>query len=621
MGLALAMGVLHPVLPDREWHGNFNELISLTRPAVVAWDVIFDTSREGGGDAKMGLGTQAAMERGTAVIVGAATTHDPPEVRPGPDGPTRPLTHVEGDVSRIDGDDYALIPFPELRAVCVWGIVDAQRASDGIIREVPLVARVGRRVYPSLGLQTLMSYFRVAAGDVRVRLGDAIYLPTPTGVRRIPIGADGHYLLNYRYDQPDFPTHTYAEILLKTNAWFVEKTPGAPRPPDLAGKIVFVGQTVTGKADAGPTPLNAYAPLVLTHANLVDNVLAGDYVRRAPAAVLWLGALLAGYAAMLLLADRSVILLCGGTVLGVVAYASLAIWAWVLGSLWLPVVAPLGGFGLLQFVVIGRRVLQEQRAKQEIKGMFGTYVSPHLVEQLVRAGERPKLGGHEAELSAYFSDIQGFSSLAEQLPADRLVALMNEYLTACTDILLEEGGSLDKYIGDAVVAMFGAPVPLPDHALRACVAAQRVQARLAESARQMEKRGRAVARGRRGHALAHRPQYRPVRRRQHGQPHPLQLHHDGGRRESRGADGVGREELGRLLHVHRGDAAGLPAARRRPSGVPPPRPHRGQGAHPGRADSRDRGTGRNRDGRRPRVRRAVRAGTRTLTTRATGTAR
>jgi adenylate cyclase len=466
--------------PDREWHGNFNELISLTHPAVVTWDIIFDTSREGGGDAKMGLGMQAAIERGTQVVVGASTTHDPPDVRPGPDGPTRPLTHVEGDASRIEGDDYALIPFPELRAVCKYGIVDAPRASDGIIREVPLVARVGRQVYPSFGLQTLMCYLHVAADDVRVRLGDAVYLSTKTRTLRIPIGPDGRYLLNYRYDQPDFPTHTYAEILLKTNAYFVEKTPGAPRPPDLAGKIVFVGQTVTGKADAGPTPLNAYAPLVLVNANVVANILAGDYVRQVPPAALWLAALLAGYAAMLLLADRSVILLFGGTVLGVVAYGSLALWAWVLGSVWLPVVAPLGGFVVLQFLVTGRRVLQEQRARQEIKGMFGTYVSPHLVEQLIKAGERPKLGGHEAEITAYFSDIQSFSSFSEKLPADRLVELMNEYLTACTDIVLEEGGSLDKYIGDAVVAMFGAPVPLPDHALRACVAAQRTQARLAE---------------------------------------------------------------------------------------------------------------------------------------------
>ena len=112
--------------------------------------------------------------------------------------------------------------------------------------------------------------------------------------------------------------------------------------------------------------------------------------------------------------------------------------------------------------------------------MFGTYVSPAVVGQLVKSGQPPRLGGHEEEITAYFSDIQGFSRFAELMPPERLVELMNEYLTACTDVVTEEGGTLDKYIGDAVVAMFGAPIAQRDHAYRACLVALRVQARLAE---------------------------------------------------------------------------------------------------------------------------------------------
>jgi adenylate cyclase len=141
---------------------------------------------------------------------------------------------------------------------------------------------------------------------------------------------------------------------------------------------------------------------------------------------------------------------------------------------------PLAGFFLLQGFMVGRRLLQEQRAKEQIKNMFGTYVSPELVKRMVESGESPRLGGHEDEITAYFSDIQGFSTFSEKLPPDRLVELMNEYLTACTDIVQQEGGTLDKYIGDAVVAMFGAPIALPDHAYRGCVATQRVQKKLGE---------------------------------------------------------------------------------------------------------------------------------------------
>src|SRR4051812_30858236 len=99
---------------------------------------------------------------------------------------------------------------------------------------------------------------------------------------------------------------------------------------------------------------------------------------------------------------------------------------------------------------------------------------------MIESGEDPQLGGHESEITAYFSDIQGFSAFSEKLESGPLVELMNEYLTACTDIVQEEGGTLDKYIGDAVVAMFGAPIALPDHAYRACVASQRVHRKISE---------------------------------------------------------------------------------------------------------------------------------------------
>ena len=472
--------------PDRAWHGNFNKFLAVEKPAVVTWDVILDASREGDGDAAMGADTRVAVEAGTRVVTGAVTSSDPPEGEQIDLGPTRPLPDVEGDVAGLYGDAYALLPFVELRAAAPYGFVDAPRAGDGVIREVPMVVRVRDRLYPSLALQTVMSYYGLEPEELRVRPGDGIYFAHGGRERRIPISASGRYLVNYRYDQEadgsrfDFATYSYREMLLKINAYHVENAPGAPRPPNIEGKIVFVGQTVTGKADAGPTQRSAYAPLVLVHANIVHNILTEDYAREVPAVALWGTALMLGLAGLALLADRSVTILCGGAVLGGVSYVSLACWAWVWGNWWVPVVGPLGGFAALQFVVIGRRVWQEQKAKQAIKGMFSAYVSPEVVDRIVRSGQMPRLGGHEEDITAYFSDIQGFSTFSEQLAPDRLVELMNEYLTACTDIVQEEGGTLDKYIGDAVVAMFGAPLALPDHAYRACVATLRVQAKLGE---------------------------------------------------------------------------------------------------------------------------------------------
>jgi adenylate cyclase len=172
-----------------------------------------------------------------------------------------------------------------------------------------------------------------------------------------------------------------------------------------------------------------------------------------------------------------------------VIYIAVAASMWVQFSLWLPIVWPIFGFVTLQIFMISRRLLAEQRAKAQIKGMFGTYVSPALVNRMVASGESPQLGGHEDEITAYFSDIQGFSGFSEKLEPAKLVELMNEYLTACTDIVQGEGGTLDKYIGDAVVAMFGAPIALPDHAFRACVASQRVQKKLLELRAKWEAEG------------------------------------------------------------------------------------------------------------------------------------
>lgn len=473
--------------PDRSVHGDLVELMTFVHPAVVSFDIILDATREGDGDEKMGHAVAVAARAGVKVVTAGVTSSEPSApAAEGHEGPTRPLTHVEGDISRLLGDETALLPFPALRAVSLYGFADTPPGDDGIRREIPLAVRVGKEVYPSLGLQTLMAYFDVPADRVRVRLGDAVYLPTKShGELRLPVSKEGRFLLNYRYDEdkdsgPDFKTYSYIGALVQLNDRFIDKKSPSAEPPEIEGGIVFVGQTVTGKADAGPTPLRAYSPLVLVHANLINNVLRGDYARQAPGWAMLLVTIGLGYLGALLGMRRTVPVMATFGVLGLVVYVVAAFGSWIMYSYWLPLTWPILGGTVLQFVVIGRRILREQRARAQVKQMFGSYLSPELVHRMVQTGEIPQLGGHLEEITSYFSDIQGFSLISERLPPDRLVEWMNEYLSACTDILQGEGGSLDKYIGDAIVMMFGAPMALPDHAYRACVAAVRVQARGAE---------------------------------------------------------------------------------------------------------------------------------------------
>lgn len=141
----------------------------------------------------------------------------------------------------------------------------------------------------------------------------------------------------------------------------------------------------------------------------------------------------------------------------------------------LPIVAPLGsiftfwGLGTLYQLII------ERRQRLRLKRVFGNYLSPELVSTMLEQQQDPQLGGVEKNLTAFFSDIQNFSTFSEMLAPEELVKLMNEYLTEATNIIIEEKGTLDKYIGDAVVAMFGAPFDIPNHALKACFAACKIQ--------------------------------------------------------------------------------------------------------------------------------------------------
>ena len=248
---------------------------------------------------------------------------------------------------------------------------------------------------------------------------------------------------------------------------------------EIAGKIVVVGQTATGLTDIGPSPLRKESGRVLVHLNALENILRGDYLTRAP---VWPGLVLiltaglgvawvlerrrTGYALMLILV--------------VVSALAAAVLFLIKGNLMVPLAVPLVAFGVQQAGVAIFKLREEQAQRDRIRRMFGSYVSPELVRRMVDARAEPQLGGHDDEITAFFSDIQGFSAFSEVLPPDELVELLNEYLGAMTDILQDNGGALDKYIGDAIVAMFGGLVPVPDHARRGCETAARMQMRQAE---------------------------------------------------------------------------------------------------------------------------------------------
>ncbi len=248
------------------------------------------------------------------------------------------------------------------------------------------------------------------------------------------------------------------------------------------GAVVLIGPTDKAMQDLAPTPFDSTAvPKVSVHGNLYKTLMSGQYIQRLPrwAEIAILFALTAVVAYLGTATGRHSLIYKSASFVVLGLYVGAVFWAFSRFHLVIPLIAPVACAVTTTTAGAVYRLLVEERQKSRIKGMFGTYLSPDLVERMVESGEEPQLGGVDETITAFFSDIQSFSGFSELLEPRQLVELMNEYLTAMTDIVQEEGGTLDKYIGDAMVAMFNAPIHIKHHAYQACRAAARIQQRQA----------------------------------------------------------------------------------------------------------------------------------------------
>lgn len=247
--------------------------------------------------------------------------------------------------------------------------------------------------------------------------------------------------------------------------------------------IVLIGPEDALLQDLAPTPFDDNeVPKVSLHGNAIKTLLTGEYLQRTGTGMEVLVTLLLTpvVAGLAVYTGRYSLWAKAGSLLLVSTYMGVVFGAFAQAHLILPLVVPLGSAGTAATMGVLYQLLVEERQRSRIKGMFGTYLSPELVDRMVESGEEPRLGGEQVEITAFFSDVQSFSTFSELLRPEQLVQLMNEYLGAMTEILEAKGGTLDKYIGDAIVALFNAPVPIQHHAMHACKAAAMMQQRQAD---------------------------------------------------------------------------------------------------------------------------------------------
>lgn len=249
----------------------------------------------------------------------------------------------------------------------------------------------------------------------------------------------------------------------------------------VAGKICLIGSTATAAADFVPTPLEERTPGINAHASIYDTIVSGELIR--PASLRHnLTAILVAGLIVTALALRFNAAVGGFIVTGLAIIYSLLNAHVILpqANLHLAMASPVGTMLCVFVVLTVYKEITEGRQKAFIKQAFKHYLSSHVIEQILHDPQALKLGGEKRELTIMFTDLAGFSSFSERLGPVELTALLNDYLTEMTDIIMEEGGTLDKYEGDAIIAFWNAPLTQPDHAVCACRAVLRCQRRLEE---------------------------------------------------------------------------------------------------------------------------------------------
>jgi len=349
---------------------------------------------------------------------------------------------------------------------------------DGIVRRVPLLVEYRGEYYEALSLamlRTLRGHPPVVPGFVAADNAygglEWLELPDAGGGLRVPVDENVAAAIPYRGPQGSFPYIAATDIL--NDRVPVER---------LRGRIILVGTTAPGLMDLRATPVDAAYPGVEAHANLIVGMLDGTVKHRPEyllaADVLQIVAV--GLTMLLLLSRLSPL---RATLLTLTLLAALA---WINYQLWSAahLIMPFAGVFALALLLYTLEMswgyFVEARAKQRFTALFGQYVPPELVDEMARDPERYSMAGRKADLTVLFSDVRDFTSIAESLSPEQLTELMNAYLGAMTAAIGKRRGTLDKYIGDAIMAFWGAPVGDPEHARHAVLAALDMQAALLE---------------------------------------------------------------------------------------------------------------------------------------------
>ena len=331
---------------------------------------------------------------------------------------------------------------------------------DGTLRRLPLVIRAGDALFPPLSL--LCAWHYLGRPSLTVTVGTHGVEGVQMGERFIPTDERGRLLVNYLGPAKTFPHVSVTDILA-----------GRHEKGAFRDRIVLVGATAIGTHDLRSTPLSPVYPGVEIHATVIDNVVTGRFLAKPDwSAVYDLLAIIGLSAAVGIALPRMRALTGFLFSAGLFAlYVLLARWLFVRAGVWLDLVYPLLALLVTYVAVTVYHYVGEERQRKQIKATFRQYVPPLVVEEMLKRGGRLQLGGEEKVLTVLFSDLEGFTSYSERYPPSEMIDMLSTYFGKVSEQVFVQWGTLKEYVGDELMAIFGAPLEQADHAARACRAA------------------------------------------------------------------------------------------------------------------------------------------------------
>jgi adenylate cyclase len=368
-----------------------------------------------------------------------------------------------------------LVTFPGLlrnvlpieQAAAGRGLFSIRPERDGIIRRVPVIMEAQDALVPALSMEMLRVVTKASA--ILVRTDSAGVRAVAVPGLEVPTDRNGQFWVHFNKSNP--ARYVSAKDILQ----------GAVPPDRLRGRLVLIGTSAIGLLDIKTTPVEAAMPGVEVHAQILESVLTKTLLNHPNYAIgaELIVAVLFGLAIIIVapLLSPTVVVVLG--VMLIAGLIGLSLFLFVEQNLLIDFTYPLISSWLIYLVLTFVNYFREQKQRQQIRSAFGFYLSPHMVEALARSPEKLVLGGEERRMTILFSDVRGFTTISEHYKDDPqgLTHLMNRFLTPLTNAIIERQGTIDKYIGDAIMAFWNAPVDDPEQEANACDAALEMQAR------------------------------------------------------------------------------------------------------------------------------------------------